>query len=157
MSSTAPSQRAQGWTVFAAVILIMAGIMRILDAFWAFDRNDETSEDLQVLLFKKDLAAYGWLWLVVGALLIAAGVGVLRGSRVARWFGIAVAAFAAISAMLWIYEFPIGALIYVSIAVLVILGLTADAPAEVTGRTNWIDPADPTDPGGRDYRASDIG
>jgi hypothetical protein len=154
MSSTAPSQRAprpQGWTVFAAVILIMAGIMRILDAFWAFDRNDETSEDLQVLVFKKDLAAYGWLWLVVGALLIAAGIGVLRGSRVARWFGIAVAAFAAISAMLWIYQFPIGALIYVSIAVLVILGLTADDPSDGADPTGWAEPAD------RTYPASDIG
>jgi hypothetical protein len=154
MPSTAPAQpapRTRGWTVFAAVVLIMSGIMRILDALWAFDQNDETSEDLQVLLFKKDLAAYGWLWLVVGALLIAAGVGVLRGSRVARWFGIAVAALAAISAMLWIYEFPIGALIYVSIAVLVILGLTADEPGDMADPTGWSEPAD------RTYPASEIG
>jgi hypothetical protein len=157
MSSTAPSQRAprpQGWTVFAAVVLIMTGIMRILDAFWAFDHNDETGEDLQVLLFKRDLAAYGWLWLVVGALLIVAGIGVLRGSLAARWFGIAVAAFAAISAMLWIYQFPIGALIYVSIAVLVIMGLTADDPAGGAygaDPTGWSGRADQT------YPASKIG
>lgn len=83
-----------------------------------------------MLLFEKDLAAYGWLWLVVGGLLIAAGIGVLRGSQVARWFGIVVAAFAAISATLWIYQFPISSLAYVVLAVLVIHGLTVDGFAE---------------------------
>jgi hypothetical protein len=130
MSTTARAHRTTGWTVFAAVVLITSGVMRLLDALWAFDKNDEVGEDLQVLVFEKDLAAYGWLWLVVGGLLIAAGIGVLRGSLWARWFGIAVAAFAAISAMLWIYQFPIWSLLYVSIAVLVILALTSDDIAE---------------------------
>jgi hypothetical protein len=132
MSYTARTQRTPGWVVFAAVVLITSGVMRVLNALWAFDRDDELGEDLQVLLFEEDLAAYGWLWLVVGGLMIAAGIGVLRGSRWARWFGIAVAALAAISAMLWIYVYPISSLIYFAIALMVIQGLTADGMTEET-------------------------
>jgi hypothetical protein len=132
MSYIASQQRTHGWTVFAAVVLIMTGVMRVIDAIWAFDKNDEVGEDLEVLLFERDLATYGWLWLGVGALLIAAGIGVLRGSPWARWFGIVVAAFGAISAMLWIYQFPIWSLVYVTVAVLVILGLTADGATDET-------------------------
>lgn len=130
MSYNVRADRPQGWLVFASVVLITSGVMRILDAIWAFDKDDEVGEDLQVLLFEKDLAAYGWLWLVIGALLIAAGIGVLRGATWARWFGIVAAAVAAITAMFWIYLYPIGSLIYVALAVMVIHGLTADGMTE---------------------------
>jgi hypothetical protein len=112
-----------GWVNFAAVILIMGGIMRIIDAFWAFDKDDEIGEQIGVLLFSDDLAAYGWLWLVVGIIMIAAGIGVLTGSTWARWAGIVVAAISAIAAMLWIYEFPVWALVTVGISVSIIYAL----------------------------------
>lgn len=132
MVETVRTQRSNGWVVFSAVVLLMGGIMRVLDAVWAFDKSNEVDEDLQVLLFDNDLTAYGWLWLVVGGLMILAGLGVLQGSVWARWFGIVVAALAAISAMLWIYLYPIGALIYVTVAVMVIYGLTAPQSVEET-------------------------
>jgi hypothetical protein len=105
------------------VVLIMAGVMRIIDAFWAFDQDGETTGQLEVLLFDDDLAAYGWIWLAVGILLVAAGFGVLSGSQWARWFGIVMAALAAISSMLWVYEFPIWSLLGVGISVMVIYAL----------------------------------
>ena len=49
------------------------------------------------MLFENDLAAWGWVWLVLGVLLIAAGLAVLRGAQWARWFGIIAASFAASS------------------------------------------------------------
>jgi hypothetical protein len=105
------------------VVLITAGIMRIFDAFWAFDKNDEVSGDLQVLVFDDNLDVYGWIWMIVGFLLVAAGVGVLSGAQWARWFGIAVSAIAAISASLWIYAFPIWSLVGVVIGISVIYAL----------------------------------
>jgi uncharacterized membrane protein HdeD (DUF308 family) len=124
--SYAPRERpGTGWLLFSAIVLITAGIMRIFDALWAFDKDDEVGEGLQVLLFDDNLAAYGWLWLLVGVLLIAAGFGVMNGSEWARWFGIAVAAFGAITSFLWIYEFPIWALVGTILSLLVIYGLAS--------------------------------
>jgi hypothetical protein len=130
----APRERqGEGWLVFAATILIMGGIMRVIDAFWAFDKDDELDQRLQVLLFDDDLTAYGWLWLIVGVLLIVAGFGALSGSEVARWFGIGMAGLAAISSMLWIYEFPIWSLVGVLLAVMVIYALAAYGGREPLG------------------------
>lgn len=116
-------RQGEGWLLFAAIILITAGVMRVLDAFWAFARDDDLSQPMQTLFFDDSLTAYGWLWLTVGVLLIAAGFGVLSGAEWARWFGIGMAAVAAVSAMLWMYDFPIWSLFSGMIAVLVIYAL----------------------------------
>jgi hypothetical protein len=123
MSYAVRERQGEGWLLFAAIVLMTAGVMRIFDAFWAFDKDDELTANLQVLLFDDSLDAYGWIWLVVGVLLIAAGFGVLGGSQSARWFGIFVAAISAISAFLWIYAFPIWSLVSVLISVGVIYAL----------------------------------
>lgn len=123
MAYAAREPRGDGWLLFASVILIMQGIMRIFDAFWAFDRDDDEFTELGTLFWDDNLSAYGWLWLVIGVLLIAAGFGVLSGMEWARWFGIGCAGVAAISAMTWIYAMPIWSMVSTLIAVLVIYAL----------------------------------
>lgn len=123
MSYAVREREGEGWLLFASVVLITGGVMRIFDALWAFDKDDELAGDLQVLLFDDDLAAYGWLWLAVGILLIAAGFGVLSRAQWARWFGIFMAAIAAIASMLWIYAFPIWSLVGIVISFSVIYAL----------------------------------
>jgi hypothetical protein len=136
MSYAVREREGEGWLLFASVVMITGGIMRVLDALWAFDKDDEINENLQVILWDDDLQAYGWLWLVVGVLLIVAGIGVMSRSQWARWFGIGMASIAAISSFLWIYAFPIWSLVGTVIAFLVIYGLATyggrDAADEVT-------------------------
>jgi hypothetical protein len=125
MSYAVGERRGEGWLLFSAVVLITYGIMRVLDAIWAFDKDDELNQDLQVILWDDSLTAYGWLWLIVGVLLIVAGFGVLSRNQWARWFGVAMASIAAISSFLWIYAFPIWSLVGTFIAFLVIYGLAS--------------------------------
>lgn len=131
MSHPARARYGDGWLLFAAVVLIIAGVVRILDGFWAFDKDDEI-RSLQALLFDDDLAAYGWLWIIVGILLIVAGFGILSRSQWARWFGIVVAALATISSMQWIYEFPIWSMISTLMAILVLYALTTYGGPDTT-------------------------
>jgi hypothetical protein len=118
-------RRGEGWLTFAAIVLITAGIMRIFDALWAFDKEDEIGEELQVLLFEDDLMSYGWVWLIVGVLMILAGLSLFSGSELARWFGILMGVVGAVSSMLWIYQFPVWSLVGVMVSMLVIYGLAA--------------------------------
>jgi hypothetical protein len=123
MTYATRARQGDGWLLFAAVVLVTGGIMRVIDALWAFDKDDEIGEGLQVLLWEDNLTAYGWLWLIVGILMIVAGFGVLSGSEAARWFGIAMASIAAISSFLWIYAYPIWSLVGTLIAFAVLYGL----------------------------------
>jgi hypothetical protein len=117
-------ERGSGWLMFASIILIFAGIMKIFDSLWAF-RADKSLARLEDAVLGENLRNYGWFWLIFGILLIAAGFGVMSRSQVSRWFGIIVVAIAAVGSMAWMPYYPIWALTYVAIALLVIYGLAA--------------------------------
>ena len=118
-------RRGQGWIVFAAVVLGTAGIMRIFDAIWAFSYHGAIPANLQGALFGHSLKTYGWIYLVVAAVLIMCAFLVLSGSQVGRWLGIVAGAIACISAIWWMPYYPIWSLAYIAIGALVIYALAA--------------------------------
>ena len=117
------TERGDGWIVFASAALIFAGAMRIIDAIWAFTYKGALPERLQDALLGSNLKHYGWWWLIVGIVLIGAGIGVLSRGQFSRWIGIIGAAIGAFSAMTWMPYYPIWSLVYVAIAFFVLYGL----------------------------------
>jgi hypothetical protein len=122
--------RRSGWLTFSAVVLILAGIMRVLDAIWALGYNGALPDNLQGALLGHSLKTYGWVWLVTGIILILAGALVLGpgdrpSAEISRWIGIIAAGLGAISAMFVVPYYPVWAIIYIVIAIMVIYGLSA--------------------------------
>ena len=116
-------RRGGGWLVFAAVVLGVAGIMRIFDAIWAFRYHGVLPENFEAAIFGHSLKTYGWIYLIVAAVLIVCAVLVLSGSQVARWVGVAAGAIIAISAVWWMPYYPVWSLTYIAIGALVIYAL----------------------------------
>jgi hypothetical protein len=123
--STLADDTGAGWLMFAGIILIFAGVMRGFDAIWAFRFNGTLPEGLQDATFGDSLTTYGWTYLIVGLILVFAGIAVLSRSQFARWIGIVAAAICGLSAMAWLPYYPIWSLIYIFIAVMVIYALAA--------------------------------
>ena len=119
----ADEQRGFGWLFFAGTLLGLAGLMRIIDAIWAFRYNGALPDNLQDGTFGSNLTTYGWVWLGVGILLIVASFLLLTRSQFARIVGLTAAAIMALSAMTWMPYYPIWALTYVFLAMLAIYGL----------------------------------
>src|SRR3954465_11649040 len=92
---------AVGWLFFAGTVLGIAGIMRIFDGIWAFRFDGDVPERFEGALSGHDLDTYGWVWLIVGVILIGASFAVLSRSQLARWIGIIAGAVMAISAVWW--------------------------------------------------------
>lgn len=115
--------RGASWLAFASTMLFISGGFKIFDALWAFKYDDDLSEGVQTVLFEGDLTAWGWVWLVVGIILIAAAVALVSGVQWARWVGIVTAGISAISFMPWIYYQPLWTILSVVLAVLVIYAL----------------------------------
>jgi hypothetical protein len=124
------------WLIFSAIVLVIAGIMRVLDAIWAFVYNGPVVDDLHDAIFGHSLTTYGWIWLIVGIILIASGFLVLSsatlGAEISRWIGIVAAAIAAITAVSWLAYYPVWSLIYIGLSVLVIYGLVAHFEVETS-------------------------
>ena len=69
--------------------LIIAGIPRVIDAIWAFSYHGALPDGLQ----GHSLQTYGWIWLIIGVILIAAGALLFGPSdrpaaEISRWMGI---------------------------------------------------------------------
>jgi len=74
--------------------------------------------------------------MIVAAILVLAGIGVLYRGQFSRWIGVIAAAIAAISAMPWLPYYPVWSLIYVFIAIMVMYGLIAHGgPLALPGQT----------------------
>jgi hypothetical protein len=118
---TAP--RGTGTLAFAAALLVIAGVLKIIDAVWAFQYDDDISEEAQSLLFENDPSAWGWLWLAVGTLLILAGFSVASGAQWARWVGTIAGAIACVVGYLWIFVEPFRGMVIVGLGVIVVYAL----------------------------------
>jgi hypothetical protein len=118
-----------GWLTFSALVMIIAGIMRVLDGIWAFRYKGTVVDDLHQAIFGHSLTTYAWIWVIVGAILIMAGLLVMGeqtpGSVLSRWVGVLAAGIMAITAASWLEYYPVWALIYIGLSVLVIYGLLA--------------------------------
>jgi asparagine N-glycosylation enzyme membrane subunit Stt3 len=116
----------KGWLVFAAVVLGVAGIMRIFDGIWAFRYHGAVPDHLQNALLGSTLKNYGWLWLIIGIVLILCALGVMARSQISRWIGVVAGAVIAISAIWWMPYYPIWSMAYIGIGVLVIYALVVE-------------------------------
>jgi hypothetical protein len=114
-----------GWVAFAAIALTVGGIMRIFDAIWAFRYNGALPGNLEDAIFGHSLNTYGWVYLVVAALLLTCAFLLFQGSQFARWIGVVAGAVAAISAVWWMPYYPIWSLTYIALGGLVIFALVA--------------------------------
>ena len=115
--------RGEGWVLFAGVMLIWGGIMKVFDAIWAFRYHGVLPSNLEAAVFGHSLKTYGWVDLIVAAILIICGFLVMSGSGFARWVGIVAAVIAGISAIYWMPFYPIWSFVYIFIAALVIYAL----------------------------------
>ena len=119
--ATAQGQKAgTGWIAFSGVMLIIVGLLDVVDGLWALDRADATSDRL---LYADKLGGWGWFYLILGIVLVLAGIGVFYRSQWARWTGIILASIAVVTNMLWIFVFPITSLVVMFLATLVVYGL----------------------------------
>jgi hypothetical protein len=114
-----------GWIVFAGTMLFIVGMF---DAIWGLGAvlNDEVvtvGGGHGVLVW--DFTAWGWIHIVVGAIMIATSIGLFAMKGWARWAGIFFASLSAILQVGVLTAFPIWALIVIGLDVVVIYQLTA--------------------------------
>jgi hypothetical protein len=113
-----------GFTVFAAVMMIMVGVWQALAGLIAIFEN-EVYVPTRSYLFELDLSAWGWIHLVLGLIVAFAGWGLLSGQTWARVVGITLAAISATANFLFIPYYPFWSILIIALNIFVIWALTA--------------------------------
>lgn len=116
---------AVGFSFFAACILIMVGCFQVIAGLTAL-----VKDDFYVALGSKyfldfDITAWGWIHLVLGVIIVLAGVGIFSGAVWARSVGVALALLNGLFNFAFIPYYPLWSILIIALDVAVIWALTA--------------------------------
>jgi hypothetical protein len=122
------SKPESGWTVgfafFAGAIMILIGIFHLFEGIAAI-AEDEFFVVGREYVYDIDVTAWGWIHLIGGIIIVAAGIGVYSGAAWARIVGILLAGLSAIGNFFFIPYYPAWSILIIALDIAVILALTA--------------------------------
>ena len=121
---TTPARGLAGMVAFAGIMLALIGFFDILQGLTALF-NDEYFVVAKGELLLFDFTTWGVITLIWGALLVAAGLGLLSGRGGARIFSIVVVFINMILQIAFLSAYPIWSAIIIAIQVFVLYALTA--------------------------------
>jgi hypothetical protein len=114
--------------------MILAGGNMAINGLWALDASSGVEEAIgDSLLFSSgNLDTWGWIYLIVGAVVFIAGIMVFFRAAFGMWIGIIAAAVQAFLAFFWIFSpyWP-AAFVIIAIDMLVIFALSSPSTDDV--------------------------
>lgn len=90
--------RGSGRVVFAAVLLLIAGLINVVYGIGAIDGANVFVGDTRLVI--SDLSTYGWLLILLGVVQLTGGVSLLAGNAYGRVIGIIGASLGAFWALI---------------------------------------------------------
>ena len=124
MQQTNRSGAAVGWTAFAGVMMILIGVWWIFAGLVGLI-NDNFYVKTKDYIFQFNTTTWGWIHLIVGAIVLLAGFGVFAGAVWARTIGVIMAVVTAVVSFAWLPWYPLWALLIAAASITVIWALTA--------------------------------
>ncbi|GAA0974001.1 hypothetical protein ENKNEFLB_00198 [Nocardioides aquaticus] len=136
MTTTGPRQTrdgsagtAYGVSVFAGVLLATLGSFQVLQGVAAVLEDDIFVTGL-AYTYEIDLTTWGWVTMLLGAVGLAVGIGILKGQSWAASAGIGFAVLSAVGQFAFMPYYPFWAALIIALDVLVIWALAQQiAPA----------------------------
>jgi hypothetical protein len=121
------SGTAVGFTVFASVMLLLAGIFQFLAGLSGVIKDDSTiyaATADTTYAFSFNTAGWGWAHMLVGVVVFLAAIGLMFGQVWARTVGVLMAAVSAITNFVFIPVYPWWSITMIALCVAVIWALT---------------------------------
>jgi hypothetical protein len=103
--------------------VLIGGVLNVIWGIAAIDSANFFVANASFVI--SDLNLWGWISLAIGALMIAAGIGIFGDARWAVWTGVGCASVNAVVQLLAIPAYPFWALAVFALDLLVIYGLVA--------------------------------
>jgi hypothetical protein len=112
-----------GWAYFASFMMMLVGTLHAIAGLAAIFKNEffvVTEQSLLVFNFR----TWGWISLILGVIILMAGLELLRGATWARVVAVVLAVFSFVANMSFFNAYPFWSLIVMTVDVLVIYALT---------------------------------
>ena len=114
----------EGWIAFAGIVLMIAGFLNFIWGIAAIDNSSFFTDEGRFILFD-DLNTWGWFFLIVGVLQMAAAVSIWNRNAFGQIFGIFAASVNILVLLFTVNAYPFAAFMLFIIDLLVIYALNA--------------------------------
>ncbi len=118
-----PSATAQGFIVFAGIMMLLAGSFQAIAGLVALF-NDEFYVTTPKYVFQFDATGWGWIHILIGVVVFFAGLAVMSGQVWGRVVGVTLAVLSALANFAFIPYYPFWSITIIVLNVFVIWALT---------------------------------
>ncbi|KAB1148193.1 hypothetical protein F7R91_09820 [Streptomyces luteolifulvus] len=119
---TARRQWAQGLTVFAAVMLMIAGLLDIFRGIMGI-AEDDVFVATRNYVFEFDLTGWGWIHVILGAVAVIVSLGLFQAAMWARVIGVGIAGLIIIANFLDLPYYPVWSIVMIAMSGFIIWAL----------------------------------
>ncbi|MFG1819660.1 hypothetical protein ACGFIF_38280 [Kribbella sp. NPDC049174] len=113
-----------GWVLFAGTMLLVTGVINIFQGIIALV-DDERLALVPGNLVVVDVTGLGWVLLISGLLMLAAGGGLLAAQGWARITAIVIIGLYLVIQVAWLGAYPVWSLLMIALGTVVLFALTA--------------------------------
>jgi hypothetical protein len=121
-ADNAPSGAVIGWTVFAAVMLMISGIGNVLEGIAQIVRGSYFVT-LPSYAYNLSVHSWGWIHLIAGIVVFLAGAALLADRTWARAVGVAFASLSLFMNLVYLPFFPVWSIVVIAVDAFVIWAL----------------------------------
>ncbi|MEV4637561.1 hypothetical protein AB0J80_09440 [Actinoplanes sp. NPDC049548] len=111
------------WVLLAGILLVLLGSVHFATGLIALARPEVLAGDRADMLLPVGLTTIAWLHLVIGALAVVAGVGLMRGLGWARLTATVLACLALLANFAFVGVYPVWSTVAAVLAVVVIYAI----------------------------------
>jgi hypothetical protein len=114
-----------GWVGFAGFMMILSGIFQAIAGLVGIFRDTFflVSNNSSQLLLIHDIRTWGWVNLIIGTIVLLAGISLFSGSTWSRVIAVLMAMGAAIANIVSITLYPLWSIIAITLSVLVVYAI----------------------------------
>ena len=123
MTTRETSSWAIGWTVFASIMMMMMGFWWLISGLVGLFNSEFYVVTLR-WIFQFDISTWAWIHLIVGIVVLVAGIFLFKGAIWARTVGVIIAVIAGLISFAWLPYYPIWAILFIVVSVAIIWALT---------------------------------
>ena len=123
-----------GWIAFAGVLMVILGTLHAFQGLMAIFKDEYFLVTKNGLAMTLDFTGWGWVHLIVGAIVIVAGVCVLGGQMWARIIGVLLASLSLLANVAFMAAYPLWSLVMIAVDIVIIMALTVHGSEIKPGR-----------------------
>lgn len=112
-----------GWIVFAAVMMVMIGGLHVIEGLVALFNDSYYLVTESGLVVTVDYTAWGWVHLIIGIIVVLAGVALFTGRMWARVIGVCVALLSILINFAFIAAYPFWSVTVIAVDIFIIYAL----------------------------------